>query len=141
MTSKNERNAHNAGVIEEFRSNGGAIPGRPDQIILLLNTTGARTGLPRTNPVVYLTGEDCLYVFATKGGSPTHPDWYFNLVANPIVTIEVGSEQYQATAETITGSERDRIYAKLAEARPNFGGYQDKTTRVIPVVALRRNAN
>jgi len=110
MTSREERNANNAGVIEQFRSNGGTIPDRPEQVILLLNTTGAKTGLPRTNPVVYLPGEDCVYVFATKGGSPVHPDWYFNLLAHPVVTVEIGTETYQ-----------------------------DNTTRVIPVVGLRRN--
>ena len=139
MTSREERNANNAGVIEQFRSNGGTNPGRPEQAILLLNTTGAKTGLPRTNPVVYLPGEDCVYVFATKGGSPVHPDWYFNLVAHPVVTVEIGTETYQATAESVTGPERARLYAKLVEKRPNFGTYQDNTTRVIPVVALRRN--
>jgi deazaflavin-dependent oxidoreductase (nitroreductase family) len=139
MTSREERNANNAGVIEQFRSNGGTIPDRPEQVILLLNTTGAKTGLPRTNPVVYLPGEDCVYVFATKGGSPVHPDWYFNLVAHPVVTVEIGAETYQATAEPITGPERDRLYAKLVAKRPNFGTYQDNTTRVIPVVGLRRN--
>ena len=139
MTSREERNANNAGVIEQFRSNGGTIPDRPEQVILLLNTTGAKTGLPRTNPVVYLPGEDCVYVFATKGGSPVHPDWYFNLVAHPVVTVEIGAETYQATAEPITGPERDRLYAKLVAKRSNFGTYQDNTTRVIPVVGLRRN--
>ena len=139
MTSREERNANNAGVIEQFRSNGGTIPDRPEQVILLLNTTGAKTGLPRTNPVVYLPGEDCVYVFATKGGSPVHPDWYFNLLAHPVVTVEIGTETYQATAETVTGPERDPLYAKLVEKRPNFGPYQDNTTRVIPVVGLRRN--
>jgi deazaflavin-dependent oxidoreductase (nitroreductase family) len=139
MTSREERNANNAGVIEQFRSNGGTIPDRPEQIILLLNTAGAKTGLPRTNPVAYLPCEDCVYVFASKGGSPVHPDWYFNLVAHPVVTVEIGTEIYQATAEPVTGPERDRIYAKFVEKRPNFGTYQDNTTRVIPVVALRRN--
>lgn len=139
MTSREERNANNAGVIEQFRSNGGTIPDRPEQVILLLNTTGAKTGLPRTNPVVYLPGEDCVYVFATKGGSPVHPDWYFNLLAHPVVTVEIGTETYQATAEPVIGPERDRLYAKLVEKRPNFGTYQDNTTRVIPVVGLRRN--
>jgi deazaflavin-dependent oxidoreductase (nitroreductase family) len=139
MTSNNHWNSNNAPVIEEFRSNAGEIASRPGQTLLLLNTTGAKTGQPRTNPLAYLPGEDCVYVFATKGGSPAHPDWYRNLVANPTVTIEVGSESYEATAETLTGPERDAIYAKQVEVRPRFGEYEGKTARVIPVVALRKN--
>ena len=140
MTSRDQWIARNVGIVEEFRSNGGHIASRPGQKILLLNTTGAKTRHLRTNPLTYLPGEDCLYVFATKGGSPAHPDWYVNLAANPIVTVEVGSEKYEAIAETISGSERDRIYAKQVVARPHFAEYEGKTNRVIPVVALRRTA-
>ena len=140
MTSRDYWITHNAGVPEEFRSSGGKVANRPGQSILLLNTVGAKTRHPRTNPLTYLQGEDCLYVFATKGGAPAHPDWYLNLVAHPTVTVEVGSETYEATAESITGPERERIYKKQIEARPHFGDYRDKTDRVIPVVALRRNA-
>ena len=88
----------------------------------------------------YLAGGDCLYVFATKGGSPTHPDWYLNLVANPTVTVEVGNDRYEATSSTVTGADRASIYTQQLLLRPHFADYERKTTREIPVVALRRNA-
>lgn len=140
MTSANDWNSNNAKVIEEFRSGGGKVTTRSGSAILLLNTIGAKTGLPRTNPLAYLPGEDCIYVFASKGGSPAHPDWYLNLVADPLVTVEVGTDRYEATATTITGSERDSIYAKQVALHANFGDYERRATRVIPVVALKRNA-
>ncbi len=139
MTNRKELNANNAKVIEEFRRTGGTVASRPGQQLVIINTIGAKTGLPRTNPVSYLTGDDCIYVFATKGGSPTHPDWYFNLIAHAVITIEDGNETYEATAETITGPERDAIYARQISIRPHFADYQAKTTRILPVVALRRN--
>lgn len=139
MASSNEWNERNVGVIEEFRSNGGEVTTRSGGKLLLLNTLGVKTGKVRTNPLVYLPGEGCLYVFATKGGSPAHPEWYLNLAANPNVTVEVGSERYEARAETITGPERRRIYARQVELHPNFGDYEAKTSRVIPVVALKQN--
>ncbi len=139
MTSRNEWNAHNLEVIDQFRSGGGKVTTGSGNALLLLNTIGAKTGLARTNPLAYLPGGDCLYIFASKGGSPAHPDWYLNLVTNPAVAVEVGTERYEATAEPITGPERRRIYARQVELHPNFGDYADKTTRLIPVVALRRN--
>lgn len=138
MTTPNAQNQANALIIDEFRANKGKVPSRANQKILLLHTIGAKSGKPRINPVAYLEGDNCLYVFATKGGSPTHPDWYHNLVAHPGVTVEVGAETYDATAESITGADRDAIYARQVAERPNFGDYEKRTTRVIPVVALRR---
>jgi deazaflavin-dependent oxidoreductase (nitroreductase family) len=138
MTNRTELNANNQRVIDEFRANHGTVAARAGQQLLLLGTTGAKSGQARMNPVSYLAGDDCLYVFATMGGSPTHPDWYFNLVANPAVTVEVGDERYQATAETVTGPEREGIYAQQVLLRPHFADYETKTTREIPVVALRR---
>lgn len=138
MTSANDWNDNNTKVIVEFRAEGGKVTTRSGNALLLLNTNGVKTGFARTNPLAYLSGDDCLYVFASKGGAPAHPDWYLNLVANPAVTVEVGTERYEANAETITGPERRRIYAKQVELHPNFGDYQDKTARVIPVVALRK---
>lgn len=137
MTSINERNAR---VIEEFRSNGGQLSGdRAGSDMLLLSTTGAKSGELRVNPVAYLADGDRLLVFASKGGGPTSPDWYHNLVANPLVTVEVGTETYEAGATALTGEERDRLYAKQAALRPVFAEYEQKTTRKIPVVALTRN--
>jgi deazaflavin-dependent oxidoreductase (nitroreductase family) len=135
----NEWNTRNQGVIAEFRASrdapGGPSGGRP---LLLLTTTGARTGQRRTTPLVYLKDGERLLIFASKGGAPAHPDWYHNLVANPRVTVEVGQETYEAEATVLSGEERDRLYAQQVAAMPNFGEYQQKTRRTIPVVALAR---
>ena len=136
MTTRNERNL---GVITEFRSNAGRVGGNFEGApVLLLSTKGAKTGLGRTNPLMYLTDGDRWIVFASKGGAPTSPDWFHNLVANPAVTLEVGTEALEADAEVVTGEERDRLYAQQAELYPQFGEYQRKTARSIPVVALTR---
>lgn len=128
----------NAQIIEEFRSHsgkvGGAFEGAP---LLLLITTGAKSGQQRVNPMMYLEGENGVrYVFASKAGAPTSPDWYHNLVANPRVTVEVGDGSYEATAVPLEGQERDEVYAVQAGRYPGFQEYQEKTDRVIPVVAL-----
>jgi deazaflavin-dependent oxidoreductase (nitroreductase family) len=131
-----EWNERNARVIAEFRASRGAT----DRPLLLLTTTGARTGRRRTTPLVYLADGDRLLIFGSKGGSPSHPDWYHNLVANPGVTVEVGPETYEAQATVLRGEERDRLYARQVAAMPHFGDYQRKTRRTIPVVALTRVA-
>jgi deazaflavin-dependent oxidoreductase (nitroreductase family) len=132
-------NDWNRQTIETFRANGGKVggmwEGRP---LLLLTTTGAKSGQRRTNPTMYLRDGDRLLVFASKSGAPTNPDWYYNLLAHPEVTVEVGSETYAATATVLSGEERDRLYAKQAGLYPQFGEYQAKTTRQIPVIALER---
>jgi deazaflavin-dependent oxidoreductase (nitroreductase family) len=137
-----DRNDWNRQLIEEFRANGGKVggmwAGRP---LLLLTTTGAKSGKRYTHPTMYLADGNRLLVFASKGGAPTHPDWYHNLTANPDVTVEVGPETYEATAAVLTGEERDRWYAKQSELYPQFGEYQKKTPRTIPVVALTRKAS
>jgi deazaflavin-dependent oxidoreductase (nitroreductase family) len=129
-------------VIEEFRANAGVVGGSQEgRPVILLTTTGAKSGRPYTTPVMFLRDGDRLAVFATHGGSPRHPDWYHNLVANPTVTVEVGAEKYQAKATPLTGGpERDRLYGKQAELFPQFADYQAKTSRVIPVVILERTA-
>ena len=109
--------------------------------VVLLTTTGAKSGQTRINPLVCLPGDDgTLYVFASKAGAPTNPDWYYNLKANPEVTVEFGDERYAATATEVTGDERDRLYTEQATRMPGFAEYAEKTTRVIPVIALRRQA-
>jgi deazaflavin-dependent oxidoreductase (nitroreductase family) len=127
----------NTQVIEEFRSYhgkvGGPFEGAP---VLLLTTTGAKTGKQRTSPMMYLQDDGRLLVFASKAGAPTNPDWYYNLLANPKVTVEVGDDKFEANAKPLEGEERDRFYAKQAELYPGFAEYQEKTTRIIPVVAL-----
>jgi deazaflavin-dependent oxidoreductase (nitroreductase family) len=108
--------------------------------VVLLHTTGAKSGAARVNPVVSLPGDDgTLYVFASKGGAPTHPDWYHNLVAHPEVTVEFGEETFVATATPVTGEERERIYAQQVARMPGFGEYETNAApRVIPVVRLVR---
>ena len=90
------------------------------------------------NPMMYLADGDHMLVFASKGGAPTNPDWYYNLIASPDVTVEVGAETFQARATVVTGKERDAIYAKQAALYPQFSEYEKKTTRKILVIALAR---
>lgn len=106
--------------------------------MLLLTHVGRKSGEKRTNPLVYMADGDRYLVFASKGGAPSHPEWYRNLLANPSATIEVGTEKFGVDATELTGEERDRLYEKNAALRPAFAEYQERTTRVIPVVALER---
>ncbi|MGO8872005.1 MAG: nitroreductase family deazaflavin-dependent oxidoreductase, partial [Acidimicrobiales bacterium] len=106
--------------------------------VLLLTTTGARSGQQRVNPMMYLAEGERLFVFASKAGAPTNPDWFHNLVAHPEVTVEVGSDSFGATAMVLEGDERDRVFAEQARRYPGFAEYQQQTDRVIPVVALDR---
>jgi deazaflavin-dependent oxidoreductase (nitroreductase family) len=133
----------NTKLIEDFRANQGQPGGNfRGAHVLLLTTTGARSGRQHTNPLVYLPDDSnpaLVYIFATKAGAPTNPDWYYNLVANPTVTLEVGAETFTATATEVKGPERDRIYAKQVTIMPGFGEYERATTRVIPVIALTRD--
>ncbi len=129
----------NQANIEEFRATGGKISGIfTGKPVLLLTTTGAKSGKQYTNPLMYNTDGERILVFASKGGAPTHPDWYHNLVANPEVTVELGTEKFKARATVLAGEERDRLYRKQAQEFPQFGEYQEKTTREIPVIALER---
>ncbi|MDX6646768.1 MAG: hypothetical protein QOK40_2495 [Miltoncostaeaceae bacterium] len=132
---------YNRAVIEEFRANGGRVGGRFEgRPMLLLSTTGARSGRPYTNPLVYLPDDGRVVVFASKGGAPTNPDWYHNLRAHPTVTVEVGGERYEADAAELEGAERERLYALQVETSPVFGDYQRRTSRRIPVIALTRRS-
>jgi deazaflavin-dependent oxidoreductase (nitroreductase family) len=130
----------NQAMIEEFRANGGKVSGQfANTPLILINSRGAKSGQPRTNPLAYVTDGDRIVVIASKGGGPSNPDWYYNLLADPIVTVELGSERFQARATPVTkGPERDRLYAKMAERNPGFAEYERKTTRTIPVVILER---
>ena len=107
--------------------------------MLLLTTTGAKSGLPRTAPLVSYREGDRLFIFASKAGAPTNPDWFHNISANPTVTVEFGPDTFEATATVVEGSERDRIYSAQATLMPGFAEYQENTTRVIPVVELVRS--
>jgi deazaflavin-dependent oxidoreductase (nitroreductase family) len=139
MTTMSNRNDWNRQTIEAFRQNGGKVGGMWEgKPLLLLTTTGAKSGQRRTTPLMFLREGDRLMIFASKGGAPTSPDWYHNLLAHPQVTVEIGNETFDANATVITGEERDRIYAKQAQLYPQFADYQAKTGRKIPVVALER---
>jgi len=127
----------NARIIEEFRANEGRVGGDFEgATMLLLHTTGAKTGQVRVNPLVYLPDGERYVIFASKGGAPTNPDWYHNLLAHPEVAIEVGTQTVPVRARVITGPERDELYAKQVARRPQFAEYERKTARAIPVVAL-----
>jgi deazaflavin-dependent oxidoreductase (nitroreductase family) len=128
----------NRKIIEEFRANAGQVSGPFEGArLLLLTTVGARSGAPHTVPLAYLPdGGDRTLVIASAGGAPRHPAWFHNLVANPRVRVEDGVFTYDADAVVLTGDERDRVFARAAEANPGWADYQAETTRVIPVVAL-----
>lgn len=130
----------NRRIIDEFRANdgrvGGPFEGAP---LLLLHHRGARTGVERVNPLAYQELDDgSLAVFGSKGGAPTNPDWFYNLVANPNARVEVGTETYDVVARVAEGGERDRIWEKQKRDRPGFADYETKTSRRIPVVILSR---
>jgi deazaflavin-dependent oxidoreductase (nitroreductase family) len=132
-------NERNKAIIEEFRANHGKVTGRhATSTLLLLTTEGAKSGKTHTTPVVYLADGERLVVFATRGGAPANPDWYRNLVAHPVVTVEVGDMRFKARATPVKGEERDRLYARQVERAPSFAEYEQRTTRKIPVVALQR---
>lgn len=127
----------NATIIEEFRANGGEVGGRfAGAPLLLLHTTGAKTGKERVNPLVYQADGDRIVVFASKGGAPTSPDWYHNLLANPRVTAEIGTETVALRARVADGDERERLWERQKQIMPGFADYEAKTTRQIPVVVL-----
>jgi deazaflavin-dependent oxidoreductase (nitroreductase family) len=136
MTSMDDFNRN---LINEFRANNGNVTGtfagRP---LLLLTTTGAKSGKQHTTPLVYTKDGDNLVIIASKGGAPTNPAWYHNIVANPTVTVELPGETFRAQARVAEGEERQRLYDAQAALMPAFAEYQQKTTRQIPVIVLER---
>ena len=127
----------NAQIIAEFRANAGRVGGHFEgSTLLLLHTAGARSGTRYTTPVVYHEDEGRYVIVASKSGAPSNPGWYHNLKANPDAQIEVGDRLIEVTAVEVTGAERDRIFADRVKQIPQFGEYQDKTERVLPIVAL-----
>jgi deazaflavin-dependent oxidoreductase (nitroreductase family) len=129
----------NRNVIAEFRATGGRAGGMFEgKPLILVHNIGARTGTPRVSPLIPLLEDGRIFVFATKGGSDDHPAWYHNLVANPEITVELGTETFPVVAHVLTGPERDEIYARQAAVQPQFGDYERMTSRVIPVIELRR---
>jgi deazaflavin-dependent oxidoreductase (nitroreductase family) len=128
-------------IIKEFRENDGAVGGNfAGSHLLLLSTTGAKTGEQRIAPVMYFTDGDSVYVIASKAGTPENPAWYHNLVAHPEVSVEQstsdGIKAYPATASVVPREKRDELWAKFTAKAPGFAGYQAKTDRIIPVVEL-----
>ncbi len=131
-------NDFNSKVIEEFRANEGRVGGQFEGApVLLLTTTGAKSGQQRTTPVVYQQDGDRFVIFASKAGAPENPAWFHNLRANPTATVEVGPDTLQVEAIVTDGDERERLFRRQIELMPQFGEYEQKTTRQIPVVALQ----
>ena len=134
MSIQNERNM---GIIQEFRANAGKVGGAfAGKSLLLLHTIGAKSGQPRINPVACVSNGDRLVIIASKGGAPSNPDWYYNILANPLVSVETGTEQFQARAAITAEPERTRLYDQMVAMMPGFAEYQRKTTRIIPVIIL-----
>lgn len=132
-------NEFNDKIIAEFRANAGVVGGQfKGAPMVLLTSTGAKSGKPHTTPLVPLIEGDVVYVIASMGGAPKHPQWYFNVQANPAVTVERGTETYAAKAEVLQGAERDEVFARQVALMPTFGEYQKNTKRTIPVVRLTR---
>ena len=130
----------NQGVMKGFRDNGGKVLSGPfvNAPLLLLTTTGAKSGKPFTTPLVYTKDGDRIVIIASKGGFPTNPAWFHNLKAHPTVTLELGKEKFQAKANITKDPERQRLFDAQAKVMPNFNEYQKNTTRQIPVIVLER---
>jgi deazaflavin-dependent oxidoreductase (nitroreductase family) len=139
MSEAIDFDAMNRSVIAEFRETGGKaggiFEGKP---LVLVHHVGAKSGVERIAPLVPLLDGDRIFIFASKGGADTNPDWYHNLVAHPNTVVELGSETFPVTVRVLAGAERDEIYAKQSAVEPQFAEYQRKTTRVIPVLELQR---
>jgi deazaflavin-dependent oxidoreductase (nitroreductase family) len=132
-----ERNERNQRIIDEFRANDGKVGGHFEgKTLLLLHTTGARSGQERVNPVAYVRDGERYVVIASKGGAPINPGWYYNILAHPHLIVEVGTESFQVDAKVAEEPERTRLYNKMVEMLPGFDDYRRKTERVIPVIVL-----
>jgi deazaflavin-dependent oxidoreductase (nitroreductase family) len=131
----------NSRIVEEFRANegkvGGPFEGAP---MILVHHIGARSGTERVTPLVYFPDADRMLIVASKAGAPTNPDWYHNLRANPRVTVEVGTETFPVEVSEVEGPDRDEVWERIVARMPGFGEYQQRTSRRIPVLALRRAA-
>jgi deazaflavin-dependent oxidoreductase (nitroreductase family) len=134
-----ERQQFNLKVIDEFRANGGKV-GKPFEgmPMVLVTVTGAKSGKTYTTPLVYSKDGNRFVIIASMAGAPNNPDWYHNIKANPAVTLEIGTERFQAKATVTSGEERERLFNAQAAIMPVFNDYRKKTTRQIPVIALER---
>lgn len=129
----------NKQVIEEFRANDGKVGGMfANSTLVLLHTTGAKSGKERINPLITIEDGDRLIIAASAAGAPAHPDWYYNVVASPMISIEYGSKAYEARATVTSEPERSELYGKLVAVFGAFAEYENNTTRVIPVITLSR---
>ena len=134
-------NDWNKQIIAEFRANGGEVGGQfAGAPMILVHHRGARSGTERVSPLVYFPDGDRILIVASAAGAPKNPDWYHNLKAHPRIDVEVGTETFPVVAEELPRAERDEKFAEIASANPGFGAYQEKTSRVIPIVALTRAA-
>jgi len=141
MTESMDFNEMNKKVVAEFRDNGGKVGGIfAGTPLVLVHHVGARSGVKRITPLAYLAEDGRILVFASKGGADDNPAWYHNLLANPRATVELGTETFEVVALPLSGSERDKYFAKQVAVAPQFAEYQRMVTRVIPVVELRRVA-
>ena len=131
--------AFNSNIVDEFRSNGGKVGGPFEGAsLLLLTSTGARSGQPRLAPLAYFTIDGKMIIIGSKAGADTNPDWVHNLRANPQAHIEVGTDAYDVVSRELPSAERDEIFDKVVAVAPGFGEYQSKTSRVIPLFELKK---
>jgi deazaflavin-dependent oxidoreductase (nitroreductase family) len=136
MSTPSDRNK---AIIEEFRANAGRVGAHfAGKTLLLLHTVGAKSGRERVNPVAYVLDGDSFAIVASKGGAPTNPGWYHNLLAHPHITVEVGVEQFPVVASLAPEPERTRLYDRMIAMLPVFAEYRSRTSRSIPVIILRR---
>jgi deazaflavin-dependent oxidoreductase (nitroreductase family) len=139
FTDKASLDAFNNAIIEEFRANDGVVGGPFEgATLLLLTTTGAKSGQPRLSPLAYLTIDCKMLIVGSKAGADTNPNWVHNLRANPRARVEVGTDAYDVVARELPADERDATYPKIIEIAPTFGDYQANTSRVIPLFELQR---
>ena len=139
FTDKTSLDAFNNAIIEEFRANDGVVGGPFEgATLLLLTTTGAKSGEPRLSPLAYLTIDGKMIIVGSKAGADTNPHWVHNLRANPRAHVEVGTDGYDVVARELAEDERDATYPKIVEIAPGFGDYQANTSRKIPLFELQR---
>jgi deazaflavin-dependent oxidoreductase (nitroreductase family) len=140
IPSAEAMNEFNKNIVEEFRANGGKVGGPFEgATLLLLHTTGAKSGQPRLAPLAYFTVEDKMIIIGSKAGADTNPDWVHNLRANPAAHIEVGTDAYDVTSRELPRDERDALFDQIVAVAPGFGEYQAKTSRIIPLFELTRS--
>ena len=139
MFQPDELREFNKSIIEEFRENAGIVGGMFEGAnLLLLTTTGAKSGLSRTNPLAYMKDGERYIIFASYEGNPKNPPWYYNVKADPAVKLEVGSDSFTCTAREVDEPERTSLYASMVEKMPEFAEYESRTERTIPVIAVTR---